>query len=583
MHAVQREAGMGERLAQKMTVAADRLESLQRLVGVQRIAATLEEVRIMCDQLREQNHALVERGRRYEELFELAPEAYVRTNLDGIVRDANFIAGRLFGVDRSRLVGKPLAVFIPEGEQERFFERLASLRKRGERQKWTTALVARQGSPSDVVVTAGGVRDGFGSLTALHWIFHEVTKWRNRTESEAVRRKREYEPAIVGRVAQELSVKLDVEEIAEQLLRDVRKTIGAEAAFLWLWDQKKELVSETVSYAGMSISRGSLRVASHEEAAGWAAQNQSSVILNCASADDRFFRGIDEQTGVSTQSLISVPLRARGGALGVLEVVNKAAGDFHEDDLLRAETMATSAAIAIENTRLFQTLEARNEDLEAFADTVAHDIKASVTLMVGFADILEEDFETLSADDLGQYLRFIRRRGHKVADIVDALLHLAGIRNSQAKQEPLDMGMVVVDVRERLAATIEAYGAEVVTTAETWPIALGHGPWVEEVWANYLSNALEHGGVNPRIELGADCGARWARFWVQDDGPGVAPEDLETLFVPFVDQTSRDGGVRLGLSIVRRIVEKLGGDVGVENVRSGGSRFWFTLPKARGR
>jgi two-component system sensor histidine kinase/response regulator len=120
---------------------------------------------------------------------------------------------------------------------------------------------------------------------------------------------------------------------------------------------------------------------------------------------------------------------------------------------------------------------------------------------------------------------------------------------------------------------------------------VGHGPWIEEVWANYISNALKYGGSPPRIELGADPPppsppsggtegeARMVRFWVRDNGPGLTPEEQARLFTPFTRlEQVRAKGHGLGLSIVRRIVEKLGGQVGVESEVGQSSTFSFTLP-----
>jgi two-component system, sensor histidine kinase and response regulator len=108
------------------------------------------------------------------------------------------------------------------------------------------------------------------------------------------------------------------------------------------------------------------------------------------------------------------------------------------------------------------------------------------------------------------------------------------------------------------------------------------------VWVNYLSNAVKYGGLPPRVEVGwsaedaaGETEAASYRFWVRDNGSGLAPEEQARLYSPYV-QLCPTGveGHGLGLSIVRRIVEKLGGDVGVESVVGVGSTFWFTLPAA---
>jgi signal transduction histidine kinase len=109
---------------------------------------------------------------------------------------------------------------------------------------------------------------------------------------------------------------------------------------------------------------------------------------------------------------------------------------------------------------------------------------------------------------------------------------------------------------------------------------------VEEVWVNFLSNALRYGGTPlavPRIELGAAPHSDgMARYWVRDHGPGITPETQSRLFAPFthVNQV-RPRGHGLGLSIARRIVEKLGGQVGLTSQLGEGGTFYFTLPAAQ--
>ena len=119
----------------------------------------------------------------------------------------------------------------------------------------------------------------------------------------------------------------------------------------------------------------------------------------------------------------------------------------------------------------------------------------------------------------------------------------------------------------------------------SWPEAVGYAPWIEEVWVHYLSNALKYGGSPPQIELGAEplinprSGLAEVRFWVRDNGSGLSPEKQALLFAcseqPKNMRTGRRG---LGLSIVKRITEKLAGRAGVESSPGNGSTFFFILP-----
>jgi len=164
-------------------------------------------------------------------------------------------------------------------------------------------------------------------------------------------------------------------------------------------------------------------------------------------------------------------------------------------------------------------------------------------------------------------------------NIVEELLLLAGVRKTEVKVGPVDMDHIVAESRRRLAYMIKECQAEIVLPS-AWPAAQGYAPWIEEVWANYLSNGCKYGGRPPHLELGAQAQPDGqVRFWVRDNGHGLTPEEQGRLFMPFMrlDQV-RAKGHGLGLSIVRRIVEKLGGQVGVESQLGQGSTFYFTLP-----
>lgn len=249
----------------------------------------------------------------------------------------------------------------------------------------------------------------------------------------------------------------------------------------------------------------------------------------------------------------------------------------------QAEEALRLANIQLQETNVLLTTS--NADLRAFAHTVAHDLKSPLTMVSGYARLLEEQYAELTSETISASLHAIVKSGARLVRIVDELLLLASVREiGEITAVPLDMSVIVTKVLDRLAHTIEEYQAE-ITVPETWPQALGYGPWVEEVWVNYIDNALKYGGHPPRVELGAlvvpVSTGEMVRFWVRDNGDGLFVEEQARLFIPFtrLEQT-RAKGHGLGLSIVRRIVEKLGGQVGVESegVPGKGSTFFFTLP-----
>lgn len=227
-------------------------------------------------------------------------------------------------------------------------------------------------------------------------------------------------------------------------------------------------------------------------------------------------------------------------------------------------------------------------ELDAYAHTVAHDLKNPMSLITGYSNLmLRKEKGTLSESGQAS-LQVIAKTGNKMAEIVDALLLLASVRSMEAVEiKPLDTAVLVQNAWNRLTGSQEA-AAELVLP-ENWPTAVGYAPWVEQVWVNYLSNAIKYGGQPPSVVVGAEImtkagnGARPSvRFWVRDDGKGLSVEEATKLFQQFarLDQHTAVQGHGLGLSIVQRIVEKLDGSVGVESEPGVGSTFYFTLPMA---
>lgn len=223
-------------------------------------------------------------------------------------------------------------------------------------------------------------------------------------------------------------------------------------------------------------------------------------------------------------------------------------------------------------------LQARNEELDAFAHTVAHDLRNPLNVVLGYAELLTN---RTPLNKLGkQAAQGLLRSAFKMADIINALLLLAGVRRqSPPKLTPVNMDAVIKEALARLAPTIEKTRAK-IALPDTWPTVWSYAPWLEEVWVNYMDNALKYGGRPPRVAIGATALPEGSvRFWVSDNGPGISSEQQDTLFIPFQRVGSnRAEGHGLGLSIVRRIMDRLGGEAGVESKPGQGSVFFFTVP-----
>lgn len=401
-------------------------------------------------------------------------------------------------------------------------------------------------------------------------------------------------------ISHELTSALTLEPLLRKILAAAVELTDSEEASILLQDTRTVELRFLTAFGATSgkLLGADFPVPIEGSIAGTVLTSREPVIVPDVQADPRHYREVDQQTGFEARSLLGVPLQTKNQCIGVLLALNKRGDqEFSQKDMETLVALATQAAIAIENARLYQEvvdhaerleervrertaeLQARNEELAAYDHTVAHDLKNPLALIIGYAEILEEEGATISNEELQEYLHTIAQSGRKMHNIIDELLLLSGVRNMEVEMRPLDMASIVAEALQRLALMIEEHHAEIILT-ETWPVALGYGPWVEDVWVNYLSNAIKYSGQSPRVELGATEQADGrVRFWVRDSGPGISPEEQALLFTPFtqLDQ-DRAEGHGLGLSIVQRIVEKLGGQVGVESEAGKGSVFTFSLP-----
>ena len=222
----------------------------------------------------------------------------------------------------------------------------------------------------------------------------------------------------------------------------------------------------------------------------------------------------------------------------------------------------------------------QNLELDAFAHTIAHELKTPLGVIIGYSHLLGKmDFYT-SRERVDEVSAQITQTSLKMNSIIQEMLLLASLRQMDDVQlHPLDMGHIVEETLDRLDHLILKTQAK-IKTPKNWLQANGYAPWIEEVWSNYISNALKYGGHAPEIELGTDrSDDGQVRFWVRDYGRGMTREQQARAFTKFTRfDPAKIQGHGLGLSISQRIIEKLGGEVGVESRLQRGSTFYFTLP-----
>lgn len=263
---------------------------------------------------------------------------------------------------------------------------------------------------------------------------------------------------------------------------------------------------------------------------------------------------------------------------------NKRKSQMGQTVVFRNITRRKLSEISMDKTNVkLRSAIQRNEllisDLESFSHTVAHDLKSPLATQISFIRLIKD--EELEGDKLIKYLQYIEQSAFKMQEIIMELLKLASIRKQKIPLHKVDMIQTIEAAKERLSYLINEKNAE-INYPEFCPETLGYAAWIEEIWLNYLSNAIKYGGTPPKIEIGYDLLENSTiKYWVKDNGQSIPLNKQKFLFGEFVQLNEiKTDGQGLGLSIVKRIIDNFGGKVGYEDVKEpgGGSLFYFTLP-----
>lgn len=255
-----------------------------------------------------------------------------------------------------------------------------------------------------------------------------------------------------------------------------------------------------------------------------------------------------------------------------------------ENELHRSQEQLADRAGQLEGlvTERTSELTSTNQQLEAFAYSIAHDLRAPLRAMQGFSALLVEEAGTALSEAGKRYADRISKAAQLMDAMLSDLLEFSRISQQQVELSSVNLGTVVESVLSQLKESIAEQGAR-VDSSGPWPHALAHEPTLTQVLFNLTSNALKfvRPGVPLLLRLRAEERAEVVRVWVEDNGVGIEPNYQGQIFRLFTRLNGEKyPGTGIGLAIVEKGVERLGGRVGVDSVLHQGSRFWFELRKA---
>ncbi len=483
------------------------------------------------------------------------------------VVELNAAAQRLAGRDLDAVIGLPAAAVFPDW--------FASVPLSGRELVSTEIAVERQGETRHYDLRSSPLRSRLGQPDGRMIVLRDITA---RVRAEHDLRESNRRLKMLREVDAELSSKLDVNYVGDITLDAAMRMSRAETAFIAFQEEGGLRLAFGLGNCPPGVI-GRLIPPQTGLVARVLATGQP-ILIPDVSQEPEYYALVP-----GTRAEITVPLLSGRKLIGVINLETAHPEHFTPEAFESVQLLAARAAVAIDNSYMYEERQKLVNELDAFSHTVAHDLKGPLSVIKGYTELLLPDIGLISQDDLVDYISAMRRGAEKAEGIIQSLLLLAGVRlKENVVLEPVAMGQVVTEALLRLEVARTQLQAEIVQP-ETWPDVIGYGPWIEEIWANYIGNALKYGGKPPQISLGYETrpGGQ-IRFWVRDNGPGLTPEEQARLFRPFtrLGKTHQEGH-GLGLSIVQRIAERLRGEVGVESTPGQGSLFFFTLPAVTGQ
>jgi signal transduction histidine kinase len=313
-----------------------------------------------------------------------------------------------------------------------------------------------------------------------------------------------------------------------------------------------------------------------------------------ATADDAPARSRDAYAQVGARAVMVAPMLWETQALGAISVGRPSPGPFSEKEIALLRTFSDQAAIAIQNTRLFQEIEDKSHQLEIankhkseFLANMSHELRTPLNAIIGFSEVLLERLFGDLNDKQDDYLKDIHSSGKHLLTLINDILDLSKIEAGRMELEPsrFDVAPAIGNALTLIRERAQKHG---IALAQNVDPALGaivaDERKFKQILLNLLSNAVKFTPDGGRIEVTAVRRDGHAEIAVRDTGIGIAPEDQAAVFEEFRqvghDYTKKQEGTGLGLALTRKFVELHGGRIGVESAPGKGTTFTFTIPLA---
>jgi signal transduction histidine kinase len=391
-------------------------------------------------------------------------------------------------------------------------------------------------------------------------------------------------------ISRVLTSTLELSPLLDSIVQIACELTGSEAASILLYDEKADELRFQAAPGRQAADIKDFKVPLDASVAGWIFSNALPLVIEDAVSDTRVYRMVDRTLGFETRSILGVPLMVQQRPIGVIEAVNKRGGQpYSEDDLAVLETLASQAAIAIENARLLTKLREANAELKRldgmksdFIAIASHELRTPLGLILGHATFIKD----FVPDNYQEQMDVIVRSAIRLKDIIEDMSAIAHSDQgmSKVRNKRFSMSQLIDEVTERFMVEAKEKGidlSEDIPTDEDL-VVVGDRDKIDLALTNLVRNAIAFTDEGGQVGVKAELSGGYVQVFVVDTGIGIPETEVKRVFERFYQVeahlTRKHGGMGLGLSIAKAMVEMHNGQIWCESKPGVGSLFCFTLP-----
>jgi PAS domain S-box-containing protein len=463
-------------------------------------------------------------------IIESSLDMIIAVDLERRIIEFNKAAQNIFGYQPEEVLGKHSDILYADPQQAPEVHRMTIEQGRCVREIYN---IRKNGEVFPSFLSASVLRNAKGKQVGYMGVSRDITE---RKQAEEVLQKRNRELELLNRAAQAFISTLDVDQVLATVLDEIRQLLGVIACSAWLIDPESgDLVCRQVTDPQAAIVRG-WRLAPGQGLAGSVVQSGESLNVPDVQVDNRHFKQVDEQTGLPLRSVLTVPLQIKENVIGVLQAVAAEYDRFSQTDLVLFESLAATAAIAIENGRLYEQARRDAETKARLLNEVNHRVKNNLATIIG---LLYAERRRSSMQDEANYQNILQ-------DLIGRVQGLATVHSQLSASEwaPLPLAPLtrqVIDAALRVLPTNKDLSVDVssscsikVSPKQANSLAL----IINELVTNTVKHAFfewQEGHIQVKIAVenetgspsGRSSGEHTVTFQFRDNGPGYPEPVLE--------------------------------------------------------